>query len=117
MLAAALRIIRADLRARPLNAFLTGLVVAFAVGALVVTLHGRATLDAPSDRLFDATNGAHVLAVADSKPALARLAGLPGVVGSDGPLPMAEVPTRVHGQEDAIGLIGLTRTSARMNAR
>ena len=63
MLAAALRIIRADLRARPLNTFLTGLVVAFALGALVVTLHGRATLDAPYDRLFDATNGAHVTAV------------------------------------------------------
>jgi putative ABC transport system permease protein len=114
MLAAALRIIRADLRARPLNAFLTGLVVAFAVGALVVTLHGRATLDAPYDRLFAATNGAHVLAVADSKPALARIAGLPGVAASDGPLPMAEVPARVHGQDDAIGLIGLARTSARI---
>ena len=46
------------------NAVLTGLVVAFAVGALVVTLHGRATLDAPYDRLFDATNGAHVTVVA-----------------------------------------------------
>jgi len=66
MLAAALRIIRADLRARPLNAVLTGLVVAFAVGALVVTLHGRATLDAPYDRLFEATNGAHVTVVASA---------------------------------------------------
>ena len=62
MLAAALRVIRADLRARPLNTALTGLVVAFALGALVVTLHGRATLDDPYDRLFSATDGAHVTA-------------------------------------------------------
>ena len=52
MLPAALRVIRADLRSRPLYTALTGLVVAFALGALVVTLHGRATLDDPYDRLF-----------------------------------------------------------------
>ena len=67
MLAAAFRVIRADLRARPLNSVLTGLVVAFALGALVVTLHGRATLDDPYDRLFAATNGAHVTAVGNSR--------------------------------------------------
>ena len=82
MLAAALRIIRADLRARPLNAFLTGLVVAFAVGALVVTLHGRATLDAPYDRLFDATNGAHVTVVASDPP---RSGGSRGSAASSPP--------------------------------
>ena len=112
MLAAALRIIRADLRARPLNAFLTGLVVAFAVGALVVTLHGRATLDAPYDRLFDATNGAHVTVVASDTATLRRIAGERGVVASEGPRPIIGVP--VSGRADGIGLIGLPRTRARI---
>ena len=84
MPAAALRIIRADLRARPLNTVLTGLVVAFAVGALVVTLHGRATLDDPYDRLFAETNGAHVTAVSESRADLAAIAGERGVVASEG---------------------------------
>ena len=112
MLAAALRIIRADLRARPLNAFLTGLVVAFAVGALVVTLHGRATLDAPYDRLFDATNGAHVTVVASDTATLRQIAGERGVVASEGPRPIIGVP--VNGRADGIGLIGLPRTRARI---
>jgi putative ABC transport system permease protein len=112
MLAAALRIIRADLRARPLNAFLTGLVVAFAVGALVVTLHGRATLDAPYDRLFAATNGAHVTVVASDTATLRQIAGERGVVASEGPRPIIGVP--VNGRADGIGLIGLPRTRARI---
>src|SRR5215207_5398819 len=110
MVVAAFRIIRADLRARPLNAVLTGLVVAFALGALVVTLHGRASLDDPYDRLFEATHGAHVTAVAESAAELSRIAALPGVAASEGPQPLVEVPARVRGREDAIGLIGLSRT-------
>jgi putative ABC transport system permease protein len=98
MLAAALRIVRADLRARPLISVLTGLVVAFALGALVVTLHGRATLDDPYDRLFAETNGAHVIAVSDSNADLSRIAGLPGVVASEGPRPLVEVTARVRGR-------------------
>src|SRR4051812_45175277 len=114
MLAAAFRVIRADLRARPMNTVLTGLVVAFALGALVVTLHGRATLDDPYDRLFAETNGAHVIAVAGSKADLTRIAGLPGVVASEGPRPVVEVTARVRGQADGLGLIGLPRTRARI---
>src|SRR3954453_14067977 len=105
MLAAAFRVIRADIRARPLNTALTGLVVAFALGALVVTLHGRTSLDDPYDRLFQATNGAHVTALAGSPGALRRIAAQPGVVASEGPRPVIGVP--VNGQADGIGLIGL----------
>src|SRR5215217_7074060 len=112
MLPAAFRIIRADLRARPMNAFLTGLVIAFALGALVVTLHGRATLDAPYDRLFSATHGAHVTTVASDTADLRRIASLPGVVASEGPRPVIGVP--VNGRADGIGLIGLPRTRARI---
>jgi putative ABC transport system permease protein len=111
---AVLRVIRADLRARPLNTALTGLVIAFALGALVVTLHGRATLDDPYDRLFAETNGAHVIVVADAKAGLTRIAQLPGVVGSEGPRPLVEVPARVRGRADGIGLIGLPGTRARI---
>ena len=110
MLAAASRIIRADLRARPLTTVLTGLVIAFALGALVVTLHGRATLDDPYDRLFAATNGAHVTVVSTSRADLEAIAAERGVVAAEGPRPIAEAPARVHGQGDSIGLIGLPRT-------
>src|SRR3954447_9989872 len=112
MLTAATPIIRADPRARPLNAFVPGLVVACAMGALVVTLHGRATLDAPYDRLFDATNGAHVTAVSSDTAALREIAGRAGVVASEGPRPIIGVP--VNGRADGIGLIGLPRTRARI---
>jgi putative ABC transport system permease protein len=114
MRAAALRVIKADLRARPMNTFLTGLVVAFALGALVVTLHGRATLDEPYDRLFAATNGAHVTVGSESRAALERIAALPGVAQFAGPRPVAEVPVRLHGRTDTVGLIGLPRTRARV---
>src|SRR4051795_3921049 len=114
MAVAALRVIRSDLRAKPLNALLTGLVVAFALGALVVTLHGRASLDDPYDRLFEATNGAHVTAIADSPAAVRQIAAQPGVVASEGPRPLVQVPVRVRGRADGIGLIGLPGTRARI---
>jgi putative ABC transport system permease protein len=60
MLRAAGRLIRADLAQRPVQAALTGLVVAIAAGALLVTLHLRAVLDEPFDDLMRATTGAHV---------------------------------------------------------
>src|SRR6185436_6391201 len=54
------RLIRADLAQRPVQAALTGLVVAIAAAALLVTLHLRAVLDEPFNDLMRATNGAHV---------------------------------------------------------
>ena len=114
MLPAALRVIRADLRSRPLYTALTGLVVAFALGALVVTLHGRATLDDPYDRLFKATNGAHVTALSGSRDALTRIATLPGVATSEGPRPLVRTPVRFGGEGDTLGLIGLPPARARV---
>ncbi len=60
MVRAAGRLIRADLRQRPFQAALTGLVVAIAAGALLVTLHLRAVMEEPFDDLMSATNGAHL---------------------------------------------------------
>ena len=114
MLVAAFRVIRADLRARPMNTVLTGLVVAFALGALVVTLHGRATLDDPYDRLFAETNGAHVTVVADSKAELDRIAARPGVVPPRGRARSSTSRCALRGRADGIGLIGLPRTRARI---
>ena len=78
MLRAAGRLIRADLAQRPLQAALTGLVVAIAAGALLVTMHLRAVLDEPFDDLMRATNGAHVT-VTGPPAAVAQAAARPEV--------------------------------------
>jgi putative ABC transport system permease protein len=114
VLAAGLRVIRADLRSRPVHTALTGLVIAFALGALVVTLHGRASLDDPYDRLFRATNGAHVTVGASTPEELERIAALPGVVSAEGPRPVVETPARIRGQASTVALIGPARTRARV---
>jgi putative ABC transport system permease protein len=75
------RLIRADVAARPLQAALTGLVIAIAAGALLATLHLRAVLDEPFEDLMRATNGAH-LTVTGSPRAVARAAGVPDVAAS-----------------------------------
>ena len=95
MLPAALRVIRADLRSRPLYTALTGLVVAFALGALVVTLHGRATLDDPYDRLFERDERRARDGGSGSPDALTRIAALPGVASLEGPRPLRPRPAAV----------------------
>jgi len=72
------RLVRADLAQRPLQSVLTGLVVAIAAGALLVTLHLRAVLDEPFDDLMRATNGAHV-SIIGAPDAVARAASRPEV--------------------------------------
>jgi putative ABC transport system permease protein len=78
------RLVRADLAQRPLQSVLTGLVVAIAAGALLVTLHLRAVLDEPFDDLMRATNGAHV-SVVGSPDAVARAAARPEVAAAGEP--------------------------------
>jgi putative ABC transport system permease protein len=84
VLRATARIVRADLAQRPLQAALTGLVVAIAAGALLVTLHLRAVLDEPFDDLMRATNGAHVNVVG-TPAAVARAAAHPEVAEAGEP--------------------------------
>jgi putative ABC transport system permease protein len=78
------RLVRADLAKRPLQSILTGLVVAIAAGALLVTLHLRAVLDEPFDDLMLATNGAHV-SVMGAPDAVARAAARPEVAQAGEP--------------------------------
>jgi putative ABC transport system permease protein len=84
MLRATGRLVRADLAQRPLQSVLTGLVVAIAAGALLVTLHLRAVFDEPFDDLMRATNGAHV-SVTGSPETVARAVAQPEVAEADAP--------------------------------
>ncbi len=104
---AALRLIRADLRARPGQALMTGLVVALAAGTVLVTLHVRAAFDAPWDDLVRATAGPDV--VADGTPAaVARVAALPEVARAGALRPVVEAAARAPGTSlQRITLTGL----------
>ena len=84
MLRAAGRLVRADLRQRPLQAALTGLVVAIAAGALLVTMHLRAVMEEPFNDLMVATNGAH-LNVMGPPAAVAEASALPEVAEAGAP--------------------------------
>ena len=90
MLRAAGRLIRADLRQRPFQAALTGLVIAIAAGALLVTLHLRAVMEEPFDDLMRATNGAH-LNVMGPPAAVAEAAALPEVAEAGAPRRLVRV--------------------------
>jgi putative ABC transport system permease protein len=98
VLRAAGRLIRADLRQRPLQAALTGLVVAIAAAALLVTMHLRDVMSEPFDDLMRATNGAHV-SVSGPRDVVAGAAALPEVAEAGAPRRMV----RVAAGDDARG--------------
>ncbi len=104
MLRAAGRLIRADLRQRPFQAVLTGLVIAIAAGALLVTLHLRAVMAEPFDDLMRATNGAHV-DVMGPPVAVAEAAALPEVAEVGAPRRLVRVAA--SGGADRLVLSGL----------
>ena len=81
---AALRLIRADLRARPAQALLTGLGAAIAAGTLVATFFLRGAFDDTWEDLMRATAGPDV--VVDGPPGVvARIARGPEVARADVP--------------------------------
>ena len=90
MLRAAGRLIRADLRERRLQTALTGLVVAIAACALLVTLHLRDVMSEPFDDLMRGTNGAHVI-VSGPPGAVAEAAELPEVAEAGAPRRLVRV--------------------------
>jgi putative ABC transport system permease protein len=105
---AALRLIRADLRARPAQALMTGLVVAIAAGTLVVTFYLRGAFDDPWEQLVRATNGPD--AVVDGAPeTLREVAGLPAVAHAGPIRPMADVQAQVGPERLRFTVVGLPR--------
>lgn len=107
MLRVGLRVIRAELVARPVQAVLTALVIAVAIGALLVTLHLRSAIDAPFERLMRSTNGPHLTAITSSAAAAERLRGLPGIAQSDAPRLVVEAPAQLDGQRFRLTFVSL----------
>jgi putative ABC transport system permease protein len=104
MLRAGLKIVRADLAARPLPALLTGLVVAVAAGALLVTLHLRTGLDDPFDALSRATNASDVI-VAGPAAQVRAIAARPGVARADAPLTVVSAKASWSGNADLVDIV------------
>jgi putative ABC transport system permease protein len=106
MLRAGARIIRADLAVRPLPTLLTGLVIAVAAGALLVTLHLRSGLDDPFDALSRATNAPDVI-VAGPPAEVRRVAAGQQVARADAPLTVVSADASWSGGADRVDLVEL----------
>src|SRR4051812_28721766 len=79
----------ADLRQRPLQSVLVGVIVVAATTTLMLALNVRRSLDEPFERTFAATNGAHVHAFSErASTDLGPLTRLPGVAAHEGPVPI-----------------------------
>ena len=104
MLRAGARVIRADLLGRALPAFLTGLVIAVAAGALLVTLHLRSALDDPFRAISRATAAPDVV-VAGPAAEAARIAARPGVAHADPPRRVVDVPAAFGATEGRLTLV------------
>ncbi len=113
MAAPLLTVAAAGLRRGRLEAALTGLVVLAAAAALTVALGVGRVADRPWERTFDATNGAHVVAMSlDAAADLSPLEQLPGVAGSTGVRPVAISSFRLDGKTYGLRLIGADGDSA-----
>ena len=107
MLAAALRLARADLFARPGQTALTAFAIFAAATALVVTLALRAGLDEPFADAMEQTNGAHVSVYGELTDAdVDTLANLPGVAAAESK-PRANVRAPLPGGSVDVGLEAL----------
>lgn len=112
MRAAALRLIRADLTARPGQTILTAVAIFAAATALVVTLSLRAGLDDPFADALEQTRGAHVAVYGDLTDAqISTLAHLAGVTAAEART-RARVGAPLNGANVEIGLETLPRPNA-----
>ncbi len=84
----------AGLRRRWQPALLTILVVAVATATATVARSVGGLADAPFERTFAATNGAHVTAIGGPRTDWSALRGAPGVSAASGPLQTAFAPLR-----------------------
>jgi putative ABC transport system permease protein len=104
MLRAAVRVIRADFATRPLQAVLTGFVIAIAAGTLLVTMYMRASLDEPYDQLRAATHAADAYAIGQ-RGDVAELSRMPGVASSGSPRPLLDATIEFGRERDLMTLI------------
>ncbi len=95
-----------NIRRHPGAGLLVVLVLSAATTTLTLGLTVRAAADAPWDRAFRETRGAHVVADASSPAALAALAGDPDVARAAGPWPFAIIRSRIGGHELPLRLVG-----------
>jgi len=114
MPATVLRLLRAELRARPGAALLLGLLIAAAALTLCTTLALRAQMDQPFDRVVAQTNGADLHAVTSrpGAPDLTPLTTLPGVALASGPKPALRLSARVGRNAAEVALEGIGRPPA-----
>jgi putative ABC transport system permease protein len=102
-----LNLVAAGLKRRRLEVTLTVLVAAVAAATLTVALGIGRVADRPWERTFEATQGAHVNAMAIEPGAdLTLLERRPGVVGSTGVRPVAISSFRHEGGTYGLRLIG-----------
>jgi putative ABC transport system permease protein len=112
MRAAALRLIKADLTARPGQTVLTAVAIFAAATALVVTLSLRAGLDDPFQAALDQTRGAHVAVFGElTDEELATLIHLPGVEQAE-VRTRTRTTTKINGANAEVGLETLPRPDA-----
>jgi putative ABC transport system permease protein len=114
MPATVLRLLRADLRARPGAALLLGLLIAAAALTLCTTLALRAQMDQPFDRVVAQTHGAdlHAVTTRPGAPDLRPLTTLPGVAVASGPKPSLLLSARVGRNAAQVALEGIGRPPA-----
>ncbi|WP_440098791.1 FtsX-like permease family protein [Streptosporangium sp. H16] len=111
---ASVRWIRADLRARRVQALLTVLAVAGIVTALITSATLLEDGTNPWRGLFAESRGAHVWIHTKDAPDPAALSGLPGVVQVAGPYRSAPVTLTLDGKKSPVALREMSATPPRV---
>ncbi len=96
----------ADLRRRRLQSVVIGLVLFLACASATMALLTLVESQAPYDRAFTASNGAHLVVEYDggvSNDRLRATSGWPGVVDFAGPWPISQAGLRVEGTDGVDG--------------
>jgi putative ABC transport system permease protein len=101
-----LRLSLTGFRSRALTSALTLVLVTVGAATLTVALHIGSVADAPWERTFRETNGAHILAFSLSRD-IGRLAELPGVSEAAGPTPSVVTSFETGGRQFGLYALGI----------
>jgi putative ABC transport system permease protein len=101
-----LRLALTGFRSRALTSVLTLVLVTVGAATLTVALHIGSVADAPWERTFRETNGAHILAFGLSRD-IGRLAELPGVSEAAGPAPSVVTSFERGGRQFGLYALGV----------